>query len=926
MKKRIIVVLLLLISFMVFGSLDNSQTIQAQTQDERIITSTSTHLLTNINEPIDTSVIRVRGAFGEIYLNQATLTSTSDAVTITANSITVSEKGIFPISFQYPGTTMTLHLISKLSSETEYVIYEEDFSNYANGAIPASLTLLNNVGQPGGSAAIDGNRLLLSPSTIVLFPTYLQGFSNYIIETDMRMTSAANASRWTSVMFRYQTENYYQMAIRQDTTLPNGVEFAKRVEGSWNVAGTGSYTEALGPGTFYNLKIDVNGTTVKEYINDTEIINYDAAFEFTHGRIGVQADNVNVYYDNIKITLPEDYIEVDQYQFQQVVDVYKPTTGIVAPATTVVWFDEMSQIDDFSAEIRPATSIFRINDDLDVVDASGNVLLPLYDALLAVDGKVIPAFYTNNATTAATLGSTLRNYRIFDAFIVSDEGDVILAARETHSLLRGVMNYPMTEVESLSKEDLIEVRKTTNAAQAVASIIPVQLLNQELVHYMQQRAMTVWTAANNDDVSQYKAILSGVNGIITQDFESLFEKYATFGPNTHVRRPLMIAHRGLYAGGLSSAPENTIEAAQEAYSKGADIIEIDVYLSLDQEVIVIHDATTARTAPEYDSLTIAQSTLAQIKSVNLADPNGGRENLKIPTLREFMTAFKDEDVVLFIEIKPTSDLLVLRVAELIEELEMYDQSAIIAFSTTNIQSMNVYMPELSNGHLTGAVLNAQNLNTSLTNMFSTNVPINSTLNPNFGALTKNFVEAIVHRGITVWPWTLNEYNIIVQYYNYGVSGITTDHLGYIQDTFNRIVFETYYHLSLLEDATNIQIEAAIETPAGLSYPYMPEMTVIDDGGTGIVIDLNGNVTQVNDIGTAYTFTKFTSTMPNGTSFTITGDLVTIDIVSELPPEPIDEPDANNTAIIIVSIIGGSAAVGVGGFFGIRYLLKLRKIS
>ncbi|MDR4969400.1 MAG: hypothetical protein RG740_07260, partial [Acholeplasmataceae bacterium] len=271
MKKRMIVLLLLLMSFMVFGSLDRGQKIQAQTNDERILTSTSTHLLTNVDEAIDTSVIRVRGAFGEIFLNQATLTSANSAVTITANAITVSEKGIFPISFQYPGTTMTLHVISKLATETEYVIYEENFS-YPNGAIPSSLTLLNNVGQPGGSAAIDGNRLLLSPSTIVLFPSYLQGFSNYIIETDMRMSSAANSSRWTSVMFRYQTENYYQMAVRQDATLPNGVEFAKRVEGSWNVTGTGSYTEALAPGTTYRLKVDVNGTTVKEFINDTEII------------------------------------------------------------------------------------------------------------------------------------------------------------------------------------------------------------------------------------------------------------------------------------------------------------------------------------------------------------------------------------------------------------------------------------------------------------------------------------------------------------------------------------------------------------------------------------------------------------------------------------------------------------------------------
>ncbi|MDO9630060.1 MAG: hypothetical protein Q7I99_09190, partial [Acholeplasmataceae bacterium] len=156
---------------------------------------------------------KVKGAFGEIFLNQATLASANPSVTITANSISVSEKGVFPIGFSYQSNNMTLYLISKLASETEYVIYQQDFTGVPSGAIPSSLSLFNNLGAAGGSAAIDNGRLLLSPYTIVLFPSYLSGFSNYIIETDMRMTSAANSSRWTSVMFRYTTENYFQMAV-----------------------------------------------------------------------------------------------------------------------------------------------------------------------------------------------------------------------------------------------------------------------------------------------------------------------------------------------------------------------------------------------------------------------------------------------------------------------------------------------------------------------------------------------------------------------------------------------------------------------------------------------------------------------------------------------------------------------------------------
>lgn len=55
--------------------------------------------------------------------------------------------------------------------------------------------------------------------------------------------------------------------------------------------------------------------------------------------------------------------------------------------------------------------------------------------------------------------------------------------------------------------------------------------------------------------------------------------------------PLVIAHRGA----SGTAPENTLPAIDAALAAGADYIEIDVHLSLDRDVIVIHDATVDRT-------------------------------------------------------------------------------------------------------------------------------------------------------------------------------------------------------------------------------------------------------------------------------------------------------------------------------------------
>lgn len=918
MKKKIMLLIALLLCGFVFDGMGMAKSLHAADEDNpRTITETSVHVLGNVDEPIDLTTIDVTGTFGAIKLNQATLTSTDPAVTITSTTVTISAKGTYPINFAYETTNWTLYFFIKLTSETEYVIYEENF-DYPSGALPASFELFNQVGAAGGSAAIDNGRLLLSSNTIVLFPSYLQGFTNYIIETDMRITTATEGSRWASVMFRYSTENYFQMAIRQNATLANGVEFAKRVSGAWNVPKTTAYTEAFAPDKSYRLKIDVKDTTVNEYIDDSLLITYDSAFEYKYGRIGVQANLVTVYYDNVRITLPVDYIELERHQFKTVADVYQPTTGIVAPATVPVWVNTAAQLDTFQSTVRPSTAIFRVNANLDVVNQNGTVLAPLFDALLAVDGKVIPAFYTDDVDIATALANQLKSYGILDVFIMTKNEDVIPAARLAHSVIRGVLMFEFPGQTELTKDDLLNIRRKTNASQAVAAVLPVGLVNNASVEYLQQRAMTVWVQAQDDKISHYQAILSGANGIITQTFTQLYAKYVAFPENSHVRRPLMIAHRGLYAGAAgSSAPENTIEAALEAVEKGADILELDVHLTSDSEVVVIHDTNTLRTAPLFPSLTVSTSTLAQLKAINLADPNGGRQDLKIPTLGEYFQALKGSGAVIYVEIKPTQTLLVQKVADLIEEYDMFDEAAIITFSSQNIIDMNTIYPDISNGLLTGAVLNASSLETSLTNTFSTIAPIKSTLNPNFSALTQEYVNAIVHRGITVWPWTLNDFSVLNAYYNYGVGGITTDHIGYYENTFNRMNLLNPNAQVAYEDAVGFKILAQIETPNGTVYPYSPKLTIIDDGDTGATFDDNGNLVSFMQAGTIVMMTTFTSYLPEGTPINLVSDLIILEI---LPMPEVEDPVTPSMAIWIAT---GGSVVALGGIAAFLFLKKKR---
>jgi glycerophosphoryl diester phosphodiesterase len=71
------------------------------------------------------------------------------------------------------------------------------------------------------------------------------------------------------------------------------------------------------------------------------------------------------------------------------------------------------------------------------------------------------------------------------------------------------------------------------------------------------------------------------------------------------RRVLNIAHQG----GEIEAPSNTLFALKTAKEKGADVLELDVHMSADGEIVVIHDATVDRTTNgegRVDSMTVEQ--------------------------------------------------------------------------------------------------------------------------------------------------------------------------------------------------------------------------------------------------------------------------------------------------------------------------------
>ena len=107
-----------------------------------------------------------------------------------------------------------------------------------------------------------------------------------------------------------------------------------------------------------------------------------------------------------------------------------------------------------------------------------------------------------------------------------------------------------------------------------------------------------------------------------------------------MKYPLIrIAHRGA----SKDYPENTLLAFEKAIEQGVDFLEMDLHLTQDREIVVIHDETLDRTTNGQGF--VWDKTLAEIKQLDAGDGE------RIPTLLEVIELVRPTSVNLCLELK-----------------------------------------------------------------------------------------------------------------------------------------------------------------------------------------------------------------------------------------------------------------------------------
>ena len=160
--------------------------------------------------------------------------------------------------------------------------------------------------------------------------------------------------------------------------------------------------------------------------------------------------------------------------------------------------------------------------------------------------------------------------------------------------------------------------------------------------------------------------------------------------------PLVIAHRG----GSALAPENTMAAFLTVVELGADGIELDVRLTKDHQVVVMHDRRLDRTTT--GSGIVGTHTLKHLKSLDAGSWFGSQfQGERIPTLDEVFEELPD-DFPIYVEMKargPGAWPLTSRVVNIIRNHKRFESTMVASFNSAAVGLLRLFDGRIIRGYI-----------------------------------------------------------------------------------------------------------------------------------------------------------------------------------------------------------------------------------
>ena len=235
----------------------------------------------------------------------------------------------------------------------------------------------------------------------------------------------------------------------------------------------------------------------------------------------------------------------------------------------------------------------------------------------------------------------------------------------------------------------------------------------------------------------------------------------------------VFAHRG-YSG---KYPENTMEAFRGASAAGADGIELDVQLSKDGQLVIIHDETLDRTTTGKGY--VKDYTLSELKQL---DASGKLfSGLQLPSFEEYCEWVKNTPLITNIELKTSIvyyEEIEEKTAEMVKAFRLEDRVIFSSFNHLSIVRMKQLLPECP----VGALVEHDDLQN--VGYYCSKFGFEY-YHPDGSLFTKENMENCREHGVGVNVWTVNDLKMFENMADWGVDGVITNYPKVLAELLHR---------------------------------------------------------------------------------------------------------------------------------------------
>lgn len=235
-------------------------------------------------------------------------------------------------------------------------------------------------------------------------------------------------------------------------------------------------------------------------------------------------------------------------------------------------------------------------------------------------------------------------------------------------------------------------------------------------------------------------------------------------------QPMIIAHRG--ASWL--APENTVVSANLAWELDADAVEVDVHLSRDNRIMVIHDFDTKRTCSGKKNLKIEKTPSILLRDLDAGSWKDSKfKGEKIPYLSEIIETIPPGKV-LVVEIKCGSEILP-HLERMLEKTDKASQIVFISFGWQTILDTKKMFTDNDCFWL------SENKNQTKKRLKDAAEAGLEGVNLQHAIVDEEMMIQARSYGLEVLTWTVDDPEEAYRLQKLGVKGITTNRPGWLKE-------------------------------------------------------------------------------------------------------------------------------------------------